>query len=194
MNLADDPLDRFRRIYEQARQKDPGDSTRVALATVGSSRQPTVRMVLLKGFDECGFVFYTNYKSRKAHQLEDNPRAALCFYWESVREQVRVEGTVSRVDPQESSTYFASRSRGSQLAAWASMQSETLSSRRSLIVDYLKVKARFAGRDIRRPDFWGGYRLRPERIEFWANRRFRLHDRTVYTIEGESWRKLRLYP
>jgi len=189
-----DPLARFRRVYARAERKDPGDYTRVALATADAGRRPSVRMVLLRGFDERGFVFYTNYGSRKALELDANPRAALCFYWESTGDQVRVEGDVERVSAAESDAYFASRGRGSQLAAWASRQSAPLESRKDLVTEYLHFKGRFARRPVPRPDFWGGYRLRPQRLEFWSNRAHRLHDRTVYERDGDGWTSGRLYP
>ena len=189
-----DPIARFLKTYERAKKKDPGDHTRVALATADEFGQPSVRMVLLRGVDDRGFVFFTNYGSRKAVELEANPRAALCFYWESIKEQVRVEGTVERAGSDESDTYFASRERGSQLAAWASKQSSPLESRTKLLAEYVKAKARFAGREVPRPDFWGGFRLRPQRIEFWSNQAHRLHDRVAYVREGDGWVKERLYP
>ncbi|HEX9699097.1 MAG TPA: pyridoxamine 5'-phosphate oxidase [Acidobacteriota bacterium] len=189
-----DPIARFRRVYARAQRKDPGDHTRVALATADAAGRPSVRMVLLRGFDERGFVFYTNYGSRKALELEANPRAALCFYWEWTGDQVRVEGDVERVSAAESDAYFASRGRGSQLAAWASRQSAPLESRKDLVTEYLHFKARFARRPVPRPDFWGGYRLRPQRLEFWSSRAHRLHDRTFYERDGDGWTSGRLYP
>jgi pyridoxamine 5'-phosphate oxidase len=189
-----DPIARFRRVYKRAERKDPGDHTRVALATADAEGRPSVRMVLLRGFDERGFVFYTNYGSRKALELEANPRAALCFYWEATGDQVRVEGGIERVGAAESDAYFASRPRGSQLAAWASRQSAPLESRKDLVTEYLHFKARFARRPIPRPDFWGGYRLRPDRLEFWNSRAHRLHDRTLYERAGDGWTAGRLYP
>ena len=189
-----DPIARFLRVYERAAAKDPGDHTRVALATADRDGRPSVRMVLLRGVDERGFVFYTNYGSRKAVELEANPRAALCFYWECIKEQVRVEGAVERTDAAESDAYFATRKRGSRLAAWASKQSETLDSRAGLVAEYLELRAEYAGRPIPRPDFWGGYRITPERIEFWNSRAHRMHDRIVYLRDGEGWTWRRLYP
>ncbi len=189
-----DPVARFLKIYERAKKKDPGDHTRVALATADEDGLPSVRMVLLRGVDDRGFVFFTNYGSRKARELVANPQAALCFYWESIKEQIRVEGTVERAGGDESDAYFASRERPSQLAAWASKQSSPLESRTRLLAEYLKVKARFAGREVPRPDFWGGFRLRPERIEFWSNQPHRMHDRVAFVREGDGWAKERLYP
>jgi pyridoxamine 5'-phosphate oxidase len=190
----DDPIARFLKVYARAKKKDPGDYTRVALATATSDGAPSLRMVLLRGIDERGFVFYTNYGSRKARELDSNPRAALCFYWECIKEQVRVEGPVQRVSAEESDVYFASRARGSRIAAVVSRQSAPLDSRAELVADYLKLKAKYAGRPIPRPDYWGGYRVRPERMEFWNSRAHRMHDRTLYVRDGDDWKSERLYP
>lgn len=189
-----DPIARFHKIYERARKKDPGDYTRVALATAGATALPSVRMVLLRGIDERGFVFYTNYGSRKAIDLDANPHAALCFYWECIKEQVRVEGMVERVTAAESDAYFDSRARGSRLAALVSKQSSPLESRAKLVADYLKLKAKYVRKPIPRPEFWGGYRVHPERIEFWNSRAHRMHDRVAYHRDGEGWKIERLYP
>jgi len=189
-----DPIARFLKVYERAKKKDPGDYTRVALATADPQGRPSLRMVLLRGFDDRGFVFYTNYSSRKAAEIDANPRAALCFYWECLKEQVRVEGAVERVSAAESDAYFASRARGSRLAAWASKQSAPLASRSDLVARYLKVKAKYAGRAIPRPEFWGGYRIRAERMEFWNSRAHRMHDRVAYVRDGDEWAMERLYP
>jgi len=189
-----DPIARFLKTYARARKKDPGDYTRVALATDDGDGRASVRMVLLRGVDERGFVFYTNYGSRKAADLEANPRAALCFYWECIKEQIRVEGPVERTTDEESDAYFASRKRGSQLAAWASRQSAVLGSRTSLVAGYLKLRAQYAGRPIPRPDFWGGYRIKPQRMEFWSSKAHRMHDRVAYIRDGDGWTIERLYP
>jgi len=189
-----DPIARFLEVYERAKKKDPGDPTRVALATADAHGRPSLRMVLLRGVDERGFVFFTNYTSRKAAEIDANPRAALCFYWECIKEQVRVEGAVERVSAAESDAYFASRARGSRLAAWASKQSAPLASRSDLVARYLKLKAKYAGRRIPRPDFWGGYRIRAERMEFWNSRAHRMHDRVAYLRDGDAWTMERLYP
>ena len=155
---------------------------------------PSVRIVLLRHFDADGFVFFTNYASRKAGELEANPRAALCFYWYWLEEQVRIEGVVARVTGEESDAYFATRPRGSQVGAWASRQSQALSSRAALEAGYREREAEFAGREVPRPPFWGGYRLAAERIEFWRAGTYRLHDRLVYTRDGGGWRTERLFP
>jgi pyridoxamine 5'-phosphate oxidase len=189
-----DPIQEFLEIFESAKEREVADATRVALATVDSSAHPTVRVVLLKQVDERGFVFYTNFDSRKAQHLDENPNAALCFYWPSIDEQIRVEGVVERVSDEEADAYFATRDRGSKVGAWASRQSRPLDSRRTLIGRYLKYQAKFAARQVPRPDFWGGYRLRPERIEFWHNQAHRLHDRFLYVREDDGWKVERLYP
>jgi len=189
-----DPIQEFLEIFERAKEREVADATRVALATVDSSAHPTVRVVLLKQVDDRGFVFYTNFESRKARHLDENPNAALCFYWPSIDEQIRVEGVVERVTDEEADAYFASRDRGSKVGAWASRQSRPLDSRRTLIGRYLKYQAKFAARPVPRPDFWGGYRLEPERIEFWHNQDHRLHDRFLYLREDDGWRVERLYP
>lgn len=189
-----DPIREFLKIFERAKKHEVADPTRMALATVDSSAQPTVRFVLLKQVDDRGFVFYTNFGSQKAQHLDQNSKAALCFYWPSIDEQVRVEGVVERVSDEEADAYFASRDRASQVGAWASLQSSPLDSRRTLMGRYLKYQAKFAGRKVPRPDYWGGYRLKPERIEFWHNQAHRLHDRLLYSRDDGGWKMQRLYP
>jgi pyridoxamine 5'-phosphate oxidase len=153
-----------------------------------------VRMVLLRGADERGFVFHTNYESRKARELDENPRAAICVHWHALEEQIRIEGRVERLTDVESDAYFSSRPRGSQLGAWASKQSAPLPSRETLEEEYREIERRYEGRPVPRPPFWGGYRLAPDRIEFWFGRPDRLHDRLLYTRQGEGWTIERLYP
>lgn len=197
MNDAPDPLVAFAQLFARASTTappPPADATAVALATATPGGHPSVRIVLLRHFDPSGFVFFTNYTSRKAGELEANPRAALCFYWYWVEEQVRVEGSVARVTDDESDAYFATRPRGSQVGAWASRQSQPLASRVFLEARYHEREAEFAGRDVPRPPFWGGYRLVADRIEFWRAGTYRLHDRLVYTREGQAWRTERLFP
>ena len=150
--------------------------------------------VLLRGADPRGFVFFTNYNSRKGRELTGNPHAALCFYWSSLDEQIRIEGRVERVSSEESDGYFAGRPRGSQLGAWASDQSQVLSSRETLEEKYREIERRFDGQPVQRPAFWGGYRLIPSRIEFWYGRPDRLHDRVLYVRDANSWRIERLNP
>lgn len=193
--VSTDPIQRFQDAFTRAGRNAPADHTAFALATVDrASGRPSVRIVLLHGFDERGFVFYTNYEGRKAQELEANPQAALTFYWPWLDEQVRAEGSISRIASTESDAYFAQRARGKQLAAWASDQSRPLSSRHELLARYAEVEARYAGQAVPRPPFWGGYRLAPERIEFWHAGDSRMHDRWLYTRDGAGWQMTRLYP
>ena len=187
------PITEFLSAIERAERRQV-DTAPVALATADASGQPSVRMVLLRGVDERGFVFHTNYESRKARELDENPRAALCVHWHSLEEQIRIEGRVERLGDDESDAYFRSRPRGSQLGAWASRQSAPLASRETLEQEYREVERRFAGRDVPRPPFWGGYRLVPNQIEFWFGRPDRLHDRLLYVRDGDAWKIERLYP
>jgi pyridoxamine 5'-phosphate oxidase len=187
------PITEYLSAVEQAAARGV-DTAPVALATADARGRPSVRMVLLRGADERGFVFHTNYTSRKARELTDNPYAAICVHWHAIEEQIRIEGTVVRLDDRESDEYFATRPRGSQIGAWASRQSETLRSREELEEEYRASEQRFEGGAVPRPAFWGGYRLIPERIEFWFGRADRLHDRLLYVREGDGWRIERLYP
>ena len=189
-----DPIARFTTLFSRAARDAPFDSTAVALATADAAGRPSVRMVLLKGVDPQGFRFFTNYESRKGHELSTNPLAALCFYWPWLDEQVRVEGPVDRLPEAESDAYFATRPRGSQLGAWASRQSAELDSRVSLLRRVAATEARFLGRAIERPPHWGGYLLRPEQIEFWKSKTSRLHERLRFTRTSEGWRSERLQP
>ncbi len=191
---APDPIAEFRGHFERAAGIPDFDETAAALGTADAGGHPSVRMVLLKAVDERGFVFYTNYGSRKAAELEANPRAALCFHWDPIGIQARIEGAVTRVSPEESDAYFATRPRGSQLGAWASEQSRPLASRFALLRRYLALQVRYAGREVPRPPHWGGLRLAPERIEFWSSERFRLHDRRLFTRRGDGWEMTRLQP
>ena len=194
MIRADDPIKEFLELYERAKRKEAGDATACALATAGGSGFPSVRMVLLKAVDERGFVFFTNYTSRKSRELEENPRGALCFHWETLRVQVRVEGGVERISEEESDDYFAGRSRTSQIGAWASKQSQPLESRAKLLARCVKYETRFGLTTVPRPSFWGGFRIVPERIEFWFDQPHRLHDRRLYTNESGRWTMQRLFP
>jgi pyridoxamine 5'-phosphate oxidase len=188
-----DPVVRFQELFARAHGSEP-DATAFALATADASGAPSVRMVLLKAVDATGFVFFTNYESRKAAELAVNPRAALCFYWPTLGVQVRVEGGVERVAAPESEAYFATRARESQLGAWASRQSRPLASPEALREEFERTKARFDGQTVPRPPVWGGFRVLPQRIEFWQSGEHRLHDRVLYTREGEGWKIERLFP
>lgn len=192
--MAEDPIALFQSWLREAEQAEPNDANAVALATAGSDGFPAVRMVLLKGLDERGFVFYTNLGSRKARHIRENAKAALCFHWKSLRKQVNVEGTVSPVDHAEADAYFASRDRGSQIGAWASKQSQPLKGRFELEKQVAKFTAKFHVGKVSRPEFWSGFRIDPRRIEFWTNGQFRLHDRLLYTRDGNDWRTEKLFP
>ena len=188
------PIQEFVELLEKAKRRDDVDATVATLATTDTQGQPSARVVLVKQVDDRGFVFYTNLESRKAHELDANPRAALCVYWSWIDCQVRIEGAVERISDEESDAYFDSRARGSQLGAWTSKQSQPLGSRQELVARYLEAKARFLGKTIPRPDFWGGYRLTPDKIEIWHNQLHRLHDRFLYQRIDHTWSKQRLYP
>ena len=194
MSRKPDPVAEFLDSFERAKKKEPGDATACALATADDAGAPSARMVLLKRVDERGFVFFTNYGSRKSAELDENPRAALCFHWEVMREQVRIEGPVERISAEESDEYFATRSRTSQVGAWASKQSQALASRAELLARFARFEARFALSSVPRPPFWGGYRIIPERIEFWFDQAHRLHDRRLYVLESGEWTERRLFP
>ncbi len=189
-----DPITRFVDLFERAARDAPFDPTAVALATADAEGRPSLRMVLLKGVDASGFRFYTNYESRKGRELEANPRAALCFHWAWLEEQVRIEGDVERLPAEESDAYFAMRPRGSQLGTWASRQSEPMDSRFALLRRVAAIEARHLGRPIERPPYWGGFLLRPRAIEFWKSKISRLHERLRFTRDERGWRSERLQP
>jgi pyridoxamine 5'-phosphate oxidase len=194
LTAAGDPIAEFQALFARAALAAPFDPTAVALATADGGNRPSVRVVLLRGVDERGFRFFTNYDSRKGRELAANPRAALCFYWPWLDEQVRVEGPVERLPPEESDAYFATRPRGSQLGAWASRQSEPQASRVALLRRVVVAEARFLGREVPRPPHWGGYRLAPESIEFWTHKPSRLHLRRRYERGSGGWTCQRLDP
>ena len=191
-----DPLALFADWYAEAAKTEPNDPNAVALATVGPDGMPSARMVLLKDYDPAGFVFYTNYESRKGQQLLAHGKAALLFHWKSLRRQVRLEGPVSQTTPAEADAYFASRARGSQIGAWASEQSRPLESRFALEKRVAEYTARHVIGTVPRPAHWSGFRLQPLLIEFWQDGAFRLHDRLEYrrATAGDAWTTRRLYP
>ncbi|QDG78962.1 pyridoxamine 5'-phosphate oxidase [Labrenzia sp. PHM005] len=193
---AEKPFDLFDEWLEDAKGSEMNDPNALALSTVDPDGLPNVRMVLLKGFDETGFVFYTNLESAKGHELLSAQKAAMCFHWKSLRRQVRIRGEIVQVSDQEADEYYQSRPRGSRIGAWASKQSRPLESRFALEKEVAKFTAKFGVSDIPRPDHWSGLRLVPSEIEFWADRPFRLHDRVQFTrsAPSEPWSKQRLYP
>jgi pyridoxamine 5'-phosphate oxidase len=192
--LAPEPYALFGQWLNDAAASEPNDPNAVALATVDPDGLPNVRMVLLKGFDPHGFVFYTNYESAKGRELLATPKAAMCFHWKSLRRQVRVRGPVEIVSDAEADAYYASRPRGSRIGAWASAQSRPLESRFALEKAVAEYTARYAIGEIPRPPHWSGFRIRPASIEFWHDRPFRLHDRVLFKAEEDGWSKTRLYP
>jgi len=192
-----EPFQRFTSLLAAAEAVERAllpEPTAFALATVSADGRPSARMLLLKGVDSRGFVFYTNYEGRKGRELGERPVAAMCFHWQPLEVQVRVEGSVSRVSEAESDAYFATRPRGSQLGAWASEQSRALPDADAFEKRLAEVEQRFAGGPVARPPHWGGFRLDPERIEFWRNRPNRWHERELYEREANGWRVTPLYP
>ena len=191
---SQDPIDIFESWFEAARQSGILLPEAVTLATASAEGLPSARMVLLKGVDHAGFVFFTNYASRKANEVEENPHAALCFHWAVHQRQVRVTGTVARISEEESTAYFKTRSRGSRIGAWASKQSHALEKRAELEERVREFQEKYPGDDVPLPPFWGGYRVVPETIEFWQGRADRLHDRLVFARGPDGWNTSRLYP
>lgn len=193
--MADDPFALFEAWFAEAKAAEINDPDAMALATADKEGDPSVRMVLLKGHGPKGFVFYTNEESNKGRDLSENPNAALLFHWKSLRRQVRIEGWVERVDDAEADAYFATRSRESQLGAWASDQSSPLPNRATFEDRYERMKLRFEGEQVPRPDNWGGYRVIPLVMEFWQDREHRLHERRVFLARDDgSWSEGLLYP
>jgi pyridoxamine 5'-phosphate oxidase len=192
--VAPDPIVEFTRWFEEALKAEVQEPNAMTLATATADGAPSARIVLLKGFDERGFVFFTDYRSRKAGELKENARAALVFYWPELERQIRITGSTAETDREESETYFRSRPRGSRIGAWVSHQSQVVGNRAELEQRIQEVERRYPGDDIPLPPYWGGFRLRPESLEFWQGRTNRLHDRIRYLRMGTAWRIERLSP
>lgn len=194
-DLDDNPIKQFEKWFEQAMSADLIEPNAMSLATVGEDMMPSIRTVLLKFFDESGFVFFSNYESVKAKQLEQNPKAAIHFAWLGLERQVKIEGVIEKISSTKSLKYFLSRPKGSQIGAWVSQQSQVISSRSVLEAKFNEIKSKFVKGEIPFPSFWGGYILKPQKIEFWQGAKHRLHDRFVYTLkEDNKWQIDRLAP
>ncbi len=192
-SLRENPFDQFTTWFAEYQKTKPLEPNAMFLATADGDGVPSGRVVLLKAFDKKGFVFYTNYESRKGHDLAVNPLASLTFYWEGMSRQVRIFGKVKKVSREESDIYFASRELESRLGAWASSQGKIIKSRSELLEKLDKLRAKFK-KNIPRPEYWGGYRVMPSRIEFWQGRDNRMHDRVEYLLKGKAWKRQRLSP
>jgi pyridoxamine 5'-phosphate oxidase len=189
-----DPFAQFAQWFQDAADAGIREPAAMTLATASADGRPSARIVLLRGYDQRGFIFFTNYQSRKGRELEENRRAALVFYWDGIERQIRIEGNVARLDPHESDAYFAQRPRGHQLSAWASPQSTIIPDRASLENATLHYDSMFTDRPVQRPPYWGGSRVLPISFEFWQGRLNRIHDRITYTYDGKEWRIARLAP
>lgn len=193
-SLSPDPVEQFARWFDEAVSSGCAEPNSMALATAGAEGAPSLRMVLLKGFDRDGFVFFSNYESRKGRELAENPRGALLFYWPELHRQVRLEGGIERLPAADSRAYFHSRPFLSQIGALASRQSERIESREVLEKRFAELEEKYRGQTVPMPDAWGGYRLQPVRFEFWQGRENRLHDRIAYVLQNRRWQKERLSP
>ncbi len=191
---AKDPIARFQTWLAEAERSEPNDPTAMALASADGDGMPNVRMVLLKGVDERGFVFYTNFESAKGNEMLANPQAAMCFHWKTLRRQVRIQGSIEVVSEGEADDYFASRAKDSQIGAWASQQSRPLEDRFALEKAVAKFAAKHVLGAVPRPPYWSGFRLVPQRLEFWTDKPFRLHDREIFHRDGDGWWTEKLYP
>jgi pyridoxamine 5'-phosphate oxidase len=187
-------ISHFNDWLEEAHKTEPNDANAMSLGTVNADGERSVRMVLLKGVDERGFVFYTNFESQKGQELQQNSNAALCFHWKSLRRCVRINGTVEQVSDEEADAYFNSRPRDSRIGAWASQQSRPMEGRFSLEAAVAKYAAKYAIGDVPRPPYWSGFCVKPKKIEFWQDKPFRLHERNQYTLTDSGWQKAVLYP
>ena len=193
-SMSNDPFSQFDSWFKEARETELNDGNAMTIATVNADGQPAARMVLLKGHGPDGFIFYTNQQSRKAADIAANAKAAILFHWKSLRRQIRIEGSLSKVDDAVADAYFATRSRDSQLGAWASDQSRPLDSRATFEARYEEMKAKFEGGDVLRPPHWSGYCLTPGRFEFWQDREHRLHERRTFESSIDGWTEGMLYP
>ncbi|RYG41030.1 MAG: pyridoxamine 5'-phosphate oxidase [Chitinophagaceae bacterium] len=193
-DVHENAVEQFHLWFNEAIKAEVEEVNAMTLATADADGAPSARIVLLKGADEKGFSFFTNYNSKKGRDLEANPRAALVFFWKELERQVRVTGTVSKLSKEESDEYFFSRPEGSRIGAWSSPQSEVIASREILNIRVSEKEKGFSGKIIERPDFWGGYVVKPVKVEFWQGRESRLHDRLLYTLEGGKWKISRLAP
>ena len=192
--VSDNPFSQFGKWWNDAIESNIDEINAMTLSTVSAEGKPSSRIMLLKGYDEKGFVFFTNYESRKGKEISDNPNVCLLFFWKELERQVRIEGKLVKLDDAYNDEYYHSRPVGSQVGAWASKQSTEIENREYLETNFKKLSEQFEGIEIPRPDHWGGYSVIPERIEFWQGRSNRLHDRLVYTLDNQSWRIKRLSP